>query len=199
MPSSLFQHHHINLIPRIGKQQGTDDVTANHCVPSSSAVVPPSVPSGSSVSLEDASNDSYSCKIPSGESRPPITETITSYNSITFSTLWDLGATESYIDYQAAAPSADQWQPYLQPITLRLFHGQTLLAGPILRYLDLELLFVPNTSPKLVQLSLTKLEGSDIMLRAAWMSSNQVTIDWSHSNIVLPCSCPSPSPSPGKN
>ena len=135
-------------------------------------MVPPSVPSGSSVSLEDASNDPYSCKIPFGESRPPITEIITTSNLVTLSTLWDSGATESYIDYQAAAPFADQWQPYLQPITLRLFDGQTSLAGLILHYLDLKLLFLHNTSPKPVRLSLTKLERSNIVLGAAWMSSN---------------------------
>ena len=122
-----------------------------------------------------------------------MTQTSSSKSTI-FSTLSDSGATESYQDYQAAAPFAVQWHPYPQPITLRLFDCQTSLAGPKLHYLNPKLSFLPKTSSKSVNSSVTKLEGSNIVLRAAWISSNQVTINWSHSNIVLPSSSPSPGP-----
>ena len=117
-------------------------------------MVPPSVPSGSSVSLEDASNDPYSCKMPFGELRPPIVETITTSNLVTLLTLWVPGATESYIDYQAAAPFADQWQPYLQPITLRLFDSQTSLGGPISITLTSSSFFYPILCLSLCNLAL---------------------------------------------
>jgi hypothetical protein len=71
-----------------------------------------------------------------GQSQP-VSHSFIDQNPAKFLTLWDTGASESYISSSAASSLSDATLvPYPEPVDLRLFDGMPSSAGQITHYLD---------------------------------------------------------------
>jgi transposase InsO family protein len=99
--------------------------------------------------------------------------------------LWDTGATESYIDHQAATQFADLYRPYPNPVELRLFDGRASSAGLIKHYLDFKIRVHPDHAAVPTRVNVTKLCGADIVLGSSWMTKNGVNIDLPSSTLTI--------------
>jgi len=115
----------------------------------------------------------------------PSTSIIERQPFIPLSTLWDSGASDSYIDHNASLDFADRTYLYPKPIELRLFDGTPASTGPITQYIKLDLRLTTDGQPIPTILNVTKLHGADIVLGTNWMSQNRIVTDYSQSTITF--------------
>jgi hypothetical protein len=100
-------------------------------------------------------------------------------------TLWDTGASESYIslenfDHVPYTPIA-----YPKPIELRLFDGKPSSAGQITHYIDTYIQVSPSSQQLPIRLNITSLCDADVVLGSIWMSSVGAILDLQKSLVTL--------------
>lgn len=115
----------------------------------------------------------------------PISRSLLGQGSFEFLTLWDTGASDSYIDSSALSSVTESPIPYATPLELRLFDGKPSSAGRITHYLDTVIRVTPNTPPVPIRLNVTSLCDADIVLGSLWMAKSVATIDLHNSVITF--------------
>ena len=125
--------------------------------------------------------------------QPVSTSTLGTNISHCLHTLWDTGASESYISSDCLPHVPTSPIAYPEPIDLRLFDGKPSSAGQISHYIDTCIRTSPTSTPLPIRLNVTTLCDADLVLGLIWMSKNGSIIDLQKSLITLNPPVPVPS------
>jgi hypothetical protein len=119
------------------------------------------------------------------QSQPVSTSTLGTTTSHCLHTLWDTGASESYISSDSLSHVPITPIAYPKPIDLRLFDGKPSSAGQISHYIDTCIRTLPTSTPLPIRLNVTTLCDANLVLGSTWMAKNGSIIDLRKSLVTL--------------
>ena len=100
--------------------------------------------------------------------------------------LFDTGATGQFVHQDSDLVRTHTLLPYDEPRHLIMFDGRDSAAGMTTHYIIATISFHPAYPSFNIQLDVTRLTGTDIVLGVDWMKEHQVTINFSEDRIELP-------------
>ena len=100
--------------------------------------------------------------------------------------LFDTGATGQFVHQDSKLVQAHTLIPYTEPRQLIMFDGRDSSAGMTTHYIIADISFHDRYPSYSVQLDVTRLTGTDVVLGVEWMRENQVNINFADNRIELP-------------
>ena len=100
--------------------------------------------------------------------------------------LFDTGATGQFVHQDSELVKTHTLMPYDEPRHLIMFDGRDSAAGMTTHYIIATISFHPAYPAFKIQLDVTRLTGTDIVLGVDWMKEHRVTINFSEDRIELP-------------
>ncbi|EIW70139.1 hypothetical protein TREMEDRAFT_30259, partial [Tremella mesenterica DSM 1558] len=111
-------------------------------------------------------------------------------NGIKLTTLWDTGATCSYISPKAAAKIGVEKRRHQVSVPVHMFDGSVRVAGPITEFVEVGFSLTKDAEVRSVCLDVTTLCDADVVIGWDWMRKEGIVLDGRDNSVKFPIPTP---------